>query len=482
MKRILSFVVLSTVLLVTTRANAYQFLYTCGPHWSNLPITYYLNNAGSADMSLNTLQQVIASSYAAWEEPCCSKFRAQFGGMTASTAPANNNKLVLSWEEHNWDPQFGSANVTIGVTLTSVWNDCTLADGPILFNGVGFTFSSNGSQTDMQSIATHEIGHQLGLDHSSISQSTMFASYSGGTAPRSLHQDDIDGVCALYNKACTCITSNDCVAGDICSTGVCREAPCTSTSQCQAGLECQISTGKCIVPPCSADVDCETGFYCASDATCKSRCPICSPCTSNSDCGQNGVCSNLGKCISFCQQGGLCPGDSECFSYNGNNICLNGNASTAGICPDGYVCTDNTPNFECTTNSQCSANEICQANTCVTRPDPCADVTCLGNQTCSNGNCVSSTSTNTTTNSNNGTNQTVGATDAHDIDQTNGNPTTNNTDINNSLSDPATQTNSPGVIILLDQEDTRDGCSSTDTGINGIWPLVLALGLVRRHR
>lgn len=477
MKRVLALLIAAAALLTSSQAFAYQFLYTCGPHWKNLPITYYLNQNGSADMSFSTLQQVIAASYAAWEEPCCSKFRAQYGGTTSSTAVNNNDKIVLSWQESNWDPQFGSVNVTIGVTLTSVWNDCTIADAPILFNGVGFVFSNNGTQTDLQSIATHEIGHMLGLSHSPIQQATMFASYVGGTSARSLHQDDVDGVCALYTKSCTCITSNDCIEGDICQNGVCRDVPCTSDAQCQSGLQCNRSTGQCIVPPCTSDLSCPAGFYCAPDTTCKSRCPVCRDCTSNNDCGLNGVCTQSGKCVTFCQQGGLCPGDSECYSYNGSNICLNGNADTAGICPEGYTCIDDTPQVECTSDIQCAASEICQANSCVPRPNPCANITCDAGESCVNGACVPQASNNSTGNNSTGNNATGN-------NATGNNATGNNATGNNSVggqNNNTGNTNGSGVIVFLDEGTQEDDSCSQTGGMVGIWPLLLALGWIRRR-
>lgn len=49
---------------------------------------------------------------------------------------------------------------------------------------------------DLHTVAAHEFGHSIGLDHSRVRGALMFASYSG--AQRFLHQDDIDGVRSLY--------------------------------------------------------------------------------------------------------------------------------------------------------------------------------------------------------------------------------------------------------------------------------------------
>ena len=58
--------------------------------------------------------------------------------------------------------------------------------------------TSIGSREDLQSVACHEYGHALGLGHSSVSASTMYAYYSGGTGDRSIHSDDSAGVQYIY--------------------------------------------------------------------------------------------------------------------------------------------------------------------------------------------------------------------------------------------------------------------------------------------
>lgn len=52
------------------------------------------------------------------------------------------------------------------------------------------------SGIDLITVAAHEFGHSLGLRHSSVTNALMFAFYGG--PHRFLHQDDIDGIQALY--------------------------------------------------------------------------------------------------------------------------------------------------------------------------------------------------------------------------------------------------------------------------------------------
>ena len=157
---------LALVSFVASSAFAYTYTFTCGPSWPSLPVNYYINQNGSGDLSFSEVESVVADSFEVWGDPCCSKFDASYQGTTSLTATNNQGRVVLSWTEDGWNPQWGSVNQTIGITFSQVRSDCAIIQAPILFNGVGFRFSTNGTATDIQSIATHEIGHLLGLGHS----------------------------------------------------------------------------------------------------------------------------------------------------------------------------------------------------------------------------------------------------------------------------------------------------------------------------
>src|SRR6185295_13287015 len=67
------------------------------------------------------------------------------------------------------------------ITIISGWNYYLGANT----GGVG------SSQFDFQTVVTHELGHALGLGHSSDSASVMFASLKTGTAKRNLTAADL---------------------------------------------------------------------------------------------------------------------------------------------------------------------------------------------------------------------------------------------------------------------------------------------------
>lgn len=52
---------------------------------------------------------------------------------------------------------------------------------------------------DLETVALHEIGHLLGLQHSSIEGAIMWPQVPEG-ASKGLHADDIAGIKALYNN------------------------------------------------------------------------------------------------------------------------------------------------------------------------------------------------------------------------------------------------------------------------------------------
>ena len=311
-------------LAAPTTAQAYDFIQNCsdgsGGAWASneVPVRYYINSAGSDDLPFGTVSQIFEDSYEAWAEPCSSSFRYSYQGTTTET-PINNNRKVVhafadaasEWPRELGDPYDG----TLAVTLTSFQRNCTFYNAPILYNGIAVTWTDQcnsqfcqGGGTDLQSVATHEIGHMLGLDHSSVNSATMYFAYLGGDIARSLHPDDINGVSALNPNVCSCTQDSDC-PGDLveCQNSRCVDVPCSSDNQCAPGLAC-LNTGDCGVPPCNSDAECGQGFSCLN-AVCKSTCPVCRDCTSSNQCGGSGTCvdwngDSLGECITFCDEQG----------------------------------------------------------------------------------------------------------------------------------------------------------------------------------
>ena len=92
------------------------------------------------------------------------------------------------------------------VALTPVWfsNSGVITDADILFNGQDFEFTTSGvpGRFDVQDVATHELGHLLGLDHTDWAGGTMYP-YVDPTVilHRSLAQDEVHGLARTHAEA-----------------------------------------------------------------------------------------------------------------------------------------------------------------------------------------------------------------------------------------------------------------------------------------
>jgi len=88
---------------------------------------------------------------------------------------------------------FGNSNLASAVLPPPINNYS--AAGDINFNTN--QIFNNGSTYDLFSVAAHEIGHSLGLGHSTVTNAEMFAIYNG--VKPSLSTDDVAGIRSIYS-------------------------------------------------------------------------------------------------------------------------------------------------------------------------------------------------------------------------------------------------------------------------------------------
>ncbi|MCL7029639.1 hypothetical protein MKW94_010937 [Papaver nudicaule] len=134
--------------------------YSRKKHWppSKYNLTYKFTSDGSAPSKIDdqTLRDVCARAFAAWAGVTHFQFR------EAAHAFAPTDGRLHYDADENWGT--GQAS----------------------------------DETDLESVTVHEIGHILGLRHTSDEQAVMFPTIGQGVVKRQLGSDDIKGVQTLY--------------------------------------------------------------------------------------------------------------------------------------------------------------------------------------------------------------------------------------------------------------------------------------------
>ena len=360
MMRLFGFLACFGCLTLPLVAQGYELT---GFSWSR-PVPYQVNTSSSQELGRDTTLDVVAASYAMWRDPSCSDFQYTYEGETENDYRTGDqiNTLVWRYDGSRFPRELGGAS-TIGVTLSSAYANRAI-DGDIVFNGIDHTWvvgANRFGEVDAQSIITHEIGHQLGLDHSPFQSATMYAAYLGGNGARSISNDDISGVCALYpsGEQVECSSDDDCPGNQVCSGGNCIDgssapsggigAPCGQSNQdCEAGLFCVGDQSGNTFCTRQCGQGCPAGWSCQEVRFGRGqRAQICledendpvgrgefgDPCNAGYNCA-SGFCVSNGNesfCSQACGDTQDCPTNAECAPLSsGGGACLPGATGSGG--------------------------------------------------------------------------------------------------------------------------------------------------------
>lgn len=223
--------VAAATLAGAAEAGAYQRTLTCNPsgslnacspgeepralYWPTSCVTYHINEAGSAELNDDAAIAAIQKGFQVWDEVSCGYLSVSFAGFTdedrvgynAGTANAN----IVVFRDDNWEHSAGILALT-SVTFKASTGEIYDADIEINSEEYNLTTTDQAAlvRIDVQNTVAHEAGHFIGLDHSAVSDSTMFATAPlRETAKRTLHPDDEAGFCDAYpvasdpnNQAC----------------------------------------------------------------------------------------------------------------------------------------------------------------------------------------------------------------------------------------------------------------------------------------
>lgn len=169
---------------------------TNGHIWGGNVVTYYVNPS-STQLTATALVSAFQTAASAWSQQTLANIQLSYAGSTSGTSLVNNGKNEVFMR-----------NDTSGyVGETYWWYDATgrLVDFDSVFHEGSYRFyvdtgCSGSGGIYLESIATHEFGHGLGLEHSPVTTATMYPTmptYCDRTF-LTLDPDDISGIESLY--------------------------------------------------------------------------------------------------------------------------------------------------------------------------------------------------------------------------------------------------------------------------------------------
>ncbi|MFN8382794.1 MAG: matrixin family metalloprotease [Anaerolineales bacterium] len=155
--------------------------------WGKTNISYFFVN-GTNKINGETERDLIRAAFQLWADKTPLSFNE-----VADSAQAD---ILIGWaegEHGDGDPFDGPGNVLAHASYPNPYNDKQVF---LHFDDAERWVNSETQNVDLLTVSAHEIGHNLGLDHSDDPNALMFPSYSG--PHRFLANDDIAGVQSLY--------------------------------------------------------------------------------------------------------------------------------------------------------------------------------------------------------------------------------------------------------------------------------------------
>ncbi len=244
------------LLALLSTAAAYE---TIGATWpvESMPVPWSIG-ALPSDLDEDSAIDAMRAGFDAWEAADCGvSFTYQGRDEAAVPGAYDGVNLVSFLTEWSDDPAVLSAPV-----IVIEGDDIVEAD--VAINGQYFAWTLDGAdgitRFDLQSTVTHEVGHVLGLWHATDPDASLHSSRNGSLEGRTLDEDDLEGLCDLYDSARAA------------TPGALGEG-CDESEDCQEGLICLVDGERSYCSmTCAADDDCSNGYACldldGGDAAC----------------------------------------------------------------------------------------------------------------------------------------------------------------------------------------------------------------------
>jgi hypothetical protein len=205
--------------------------------WDDTDITYYFQN-GTDQLTGDTERDIIRQAFGLWAAQTPLSF--------IETTSQNDADIVIAWavrDHGDGDPFDGPGDVLAHASFPNPYDGRQVF---LHFDDDERWVDSETRNVDLLTVAAHEIGHTLGLAHSSDPNSLMYPSYDGPR--RFLGDDDIAGVQDLYG-----VGSNPQPAPSV--PGSEAPPPAQGSDQDQDGLSDQDETLATGTDPNNPDTD-----------------------------------------------------------------------------------------------------------------------------------------------------------------------------------------------------------------------------------
>ncbi len=367
--------------------DRYTFLGTPPRRWFTQPVTIKVANGDSA-LGVATSNNIVAQAFAAWTNVSSSSVNLENGGPTSIAHNVAGNvcdgKNTIEFNDPYGEVQdltncagvlavggfcggAGSMNVG-GITFGKI------SEGDVTVNnGVGACFGA----TNLAEVLTHEIGHVLGMGHSSenpnepnpvLADATMYymAHFDGRGA--SVKQDDIGGISAIYpvdpnadsdgdgvldaNDHCPTTPAGKVVDAQGCACVDAGHASCNDNDRCTVD-SCDAATAQCVNTPIDCTDTDHDGYPDVVD-NCDNTPPGLAVDATGCACGEAGHVS--------CDDGNACTTDS-CDVQTGacvhdTVVCDDHDPCTADSCDDQTGCVY-APSSDADGDGQCDLLDVC---------------------------------------------------------------------------------------------------------------------------
>ena len=192
-------------------SSARQYVYN-NYKWPTSAVRYYINantqQAGGDNGSQDDFLAAIRRAANTWTYAPEADISFTYAGPTASTKVGFNgaNEIVFV----NDGVVDGTGNNRPLATALVFYMKSTIVETDIKINDA-YTWYAAGdlspAKFDLQSVVLHELGHWLGLGHDNDDRAVMYAEMGTGMVKRTLFENDLQGMAALY----------PCTAGSACN-------------------------------------------------------------------------------------------------------------------------------------------------------------------------------------------------------------------------------------------------------------------------